>query len=85
MMADRTLTPYDTGERLGPHLWVRGDVASPGGLPRRAGMDDYGRVDFENEEGGTVLTVHVSRTAGGYTLHMENLTDPLDLEVANPE
>jgi hypothetical protein len=85
MMTDRTLTPYDTGERLEPHLWVRGEVASPGGLPRRACVDDYGRVDFENEEGGTVLTVHVSRTAGGYTLHVENLTDPILVEVESPE
>lgn len=77
------LTPYDTGERLEPHVWVKGEVATPGGLPRQVTRDDFGRVDFDNEEGGTVLTVHVERTAAGYTLRVDNLADPLTIEVVD--
>ena len=75
------LTPYDNGTRLEPHVWVRGDVATPGGLPRRTEEDDYGRVDLDDDEGRTVLTLYVERTAEGYTLHVENLTDSLRIEV----
>lgn len=80
------LTPYDNGTRLEPHVWVRrGDVATPGGLPRRVEENDYGRVDFDDDEGRTVLTLHVERTAEGYTLHVENLTAPLRIEVERDE
>jgi len=81
-MSER-LTPYDTGERLEPHVWVKGEVATPGGLPRRVIRDDYGRVDFENEEGGTVLTVLVERAADGYVLRVDNLSEPLAVEVVD--
>ena len=79
------LTPYDNGTRLKPHVWVRGDVATPGGLPRRTEEDDYGRVDLDDDEGRTVLTLYVERTAEGYTLHVENLTDSLRIEVDHDE
>ena len=79
------LTPYDNGTRLEPHVWVRGDVATPGGLPRRTEEDDYGRVDLDDDEGRTVLTLYVERTAEGYTLHVENLTDSLRIEVDHDE
>lgn len=79
------LTPYDDGTRLEPHVWVRGDVATPGGLPRRTEEDDYGRVDFDDDEGRTVLTLYVERTTEGYTLHVENLSDALRIEVDHDE
>lgn len=79
-----TLTPYDTGQRLEPHAWVQGQVATPGGLPRQVEVDDYGRVDFDNDEGATVLTAYVERTAtGGYVLHVDS-TEPVDVEVDHP-
>ncbi len=81
-MSER-LTPYDTGERLEPHVWVKGEVATPGGLPRSVIRDDYGRLDFENEEGGTVLTVLVERAADGYVLRVDNLSEPLAVEVVD--
>lgn len=61
-MAD--LTPYDRGERLQPMRWVtpRGEVDHPDA--------DFGKVDFDNEEGGTNLTLWVERNEDGtYTLH----------------
>lgn len=81
-MSER-LTPYDTGERLEPHVWVKGEMARSGGLPRRVIRDDYGRVDFENEEGSTVLTVLVERVADGYVLRVDNLSEPLAVEVVD--
>lgn len=81
----QTLTPYDTGDRLEPHPWVRGEVASPGGLPWRVEVGDFGRVDFDDDEGRTVLTLYVERSVtGGYALHVENLTAELRIDVAQP-
>jgi hypothetical protein len=51
------LTPYDTGDRLEPHEWVKGQVATPSGLPRQAMPDDFGRVDFDDDESNTLMTV----------------------------
>lgn len=80
----QALTPYDTGERLEPHPWispgsinaaqvVRGSI----GIPAPT-FEDFGRVDFDDEEGRTVLTVYVDTDPHGYVLHIEDLTeDPL--------
>lgn len=70
-MTDKPHTPYDSGERLEPMPWVKGDVASPGGLPRRVTPDDYGRVDFDNDEGATMLTAYVEPDpTGGYVMRV---------------
>lgn len=79
---DHQLNPYDTGERLEPHPWVRGDVATPRGLPRRVMVDDYGRVDFDDDEGATVFTVYAEPTPEGYMLHVEPLTSSVTVRVA---
>lgn len=45
------LTPYDRGEVFQPIIWPR---------PRKAEREgDYGKVDFENDEGGTAATIRV--------------------------
>ncbi|MGY4541377.1 hypothetical protein ACVWY0_001286 [Arthrobacter sp. UYNi723] len=65
------LTPYDTGDRLEPHPWPRNTP------------EDYGKVDFDDEEGATALTLHVDRNkdaSGGYTLHIENVSVGLTVE-----
>ena len=49
------------------------------------GPATYGRVDLDDDEGRTVLTLYVERTAEGYTLHVENLTDSLRIEVDHDE
>lgn len=44
------LTPFDTGERLEPHVWA-GAVDG-----------DLGKVDFDDDEGRTVATVYGERS-----------------------
>ena len=74
------LTPYDTGERLEPRPWVQGGL-NMAQLVRQAvngpvpAFQDFGRVDFDDEENRTVLTVYVDRDAHGYVLHVEDLTE----------
>ena len=65
------LTPYDTGERLEPHRWVTEHTGPKQTTPR----DRFGRVDFDNDEGRTALSLYVERTAQGYTLHVERSAD----------
>lgn len=64
------LTSYDTGARLEPHAWAPS-------VP-----DEYGRVDFDNDDSATVVTVWIDRDdAGGYRLHLQ--ADPdLPLQIA---
>lgn len=64
------LTPYDTGERLEPKLWV----TSTAGLTRD-NADEFGKVDFDDEEGATAFTVRAERNPdGSYTLRVENIS-----------
>lgn len=76
-MSIQVLTPYDTGDRLEPHPWVPGrGGAAPSGLPRQTVEDDYGRVDFEDDESRTVVSLYVGRDdEGSYALRVENLSD----------
>lgn len=64
------LTPYDTGARLEPKPWnVRPE---PGIAQADIDPDAYGRVDFDNDEGATVLTAYMEPDGnGGYTLHLD--------------
>lgn len=81
-MTAENLTPYDTGERLEPHVWVRD--ASPGEQPRKPG--DYGKVDFDDEESTTALTVHAEHNEDKtYTLHIENISVGLKMKVESED
>jgi hypothetical protein len=72
------LTPYDTGERLEPHPYVQRDPQLTGARS----MDDYGKVDFDNEESCTVFKLHAERDGEGYTLKVQDLSyTPLTVEV----
>jgi hypothetical protein len=54
-----SLTPYDTGKRLEPELWLKeGDS-----LDRPA--EDWGKVDFDDEESATVATLYIEKDADG--------------------
>lgn len=69
------LTPYDTGARLEPAVWVHGKVTSPDGRAREAVAADYGRVDFDNDEGATIATLYIEPAESGFALHVEQHTD----------
>lgn len=62
-------TPYDTGERLEPHVWknIAGSPAA-GPLPH----EDYGKVDFDNDEGGTEFTLYVRYGKDGYEIVLDD-------------
>jgi hypothetical protein len=65
-------TPYDTGKRSEPRPWT---------APHRESDDDYGKVDFEDDAGGTIATLYIeqeddrSYTLKGYT------NEPLRVEI----
>lgn len=62
-----TLTPYDTGARLEPHPF---HVQPRNLLKDPAEAHRYGKVDFDDEESATRLTVHVARNKDEkYTLY----------------
>lgn len=78
-MAHRTITPYDRGTRLEPRIWVKNGTTGTE-MPRPALDDDYGRVDFDNDEGATDLTLYVdpNNNPGG-----DNETTPQHLVIAS--
>ena len=56
-------TPYDRETRLEPTTW----------RPDPTDHDSYGKVDFDDNEGKTVLTVYVAVDGdGSRTLHVTN-------------
>lgn len=63
----KPLTPYDTGERLEPKVWVVGGISGHE-YPRLSEPDDYGRVDFDDDAGTTVATVYAKRVDGTFVL-----------------
>lgn len=76
----RDLTPYDTGERATPIPWVSGGSDFTA-IHDGRDPDDFGRVDFEDDESRTIATVFMARRPdGGYTLHVESLDDDLTIE-----
>lgn len=65
------LTPYDTGKRLEPRPWL---------AQHRETADDWGKVDFDNEESATEAIVYIEKAEPGYALHVYNTgTQPLKL------
>lgn len=65
------LSPYDTGARLEPQLWPVNDD------PDRAG-----RVDFDDDEGATLLSAFAERLAdGSHALHVELIAGEEDTAV----
>lgn len=67
-------TPYDTGQRLEPKLWVKDGIAGSEN-PRPAQPDDYGRIDFEDDGGSTVFTAWMQKTHDGYILRIDEFSD----------
>ena len=62
-------TKYEATGRLRPRPWPVG--------PR----EGYGKVDFDDGDGKTVLTLFIQCDAeGGYVLHVEHLAAPLRID-----
>ena len=72
------LTPFDTGETLEPMPWPP-RYSEPGGSAEDRA--DFGKVDFDNEEGATLYTVQIVKndpvpsTGELYTIRITNLAD----------
>ena len=63
------LAQYEASGRLRPRPWPVGPSES------------YGKVDFEDGEGKTVLTAYIQRRPEeGYVLHIEQLVAPLRVD-----
>lgn len=76
----RDLTPYDTGERATPIPWVSTGSDFTAILDDRD-PEDFGNVDFEDDEGRTIATIHLSRRDdGGYTIHIMPMDDDVTIE-----
>ena len=56
-------TPYDTGDRMEPRPWITHQVVEQlraGRVPLNAeALDHFGRVDFDDDEGTTIATLHI--------------------------
>ena len=79
---DAVLTPYDTGERCEPKLWQPNRESVIADMQDEGDADAIGNVDFDDDCGDTVCTVHVSRHPGGrYTIHVMPMVDEGDLAV----
>ena len=62
-------THHEAGWRLKPRPWPVGPSES------------YGKVDFDDSEGKTVLTLYIQRAPEeGYVLHVEHLGAPLRVD-----
>ena len=79
-MRRKDLTPYDTGRRAEPRLWVTAERGDP------RSTDDYGKVDFDGEEDFTIATLYMEREAdGSYTLKgYANEALKVDIESNDP-
>lgn len=78
-----SLTPYDQGTRLEPKPWQVQNL----NLPDEEEADRYGRVDFDNDEGATGLTVYVEydKLSEESTLHIGNVTDGAKLRIVGDD
>lgn len=79
------LTPYDLGQRGEPKVW---SLLSRGALNKldmtelHDQMDRYGKVDFEDDEGTSIVTVWVERNEQGYPiLHVQPLGGDIGMMV----
>jgi hypothetical protein len=64
-------TPYDTGKRSEPKAWT---------LRHMDDDDDYGKVDFEDDAGGTLATLYIEQDEDGWVLKGYT-NEPLRVEI----
>ena len=63
------LTPYDTGDRLEARPWIPYGTEVTDSTP----ADNFGKVDFDDDEGMTQAVVSSQRLDDGYMLIIEDL------------
>lgn len=84
--ATAALTPYDKGTRAEPKVWTKSHIEDEG---------DYGKVDFDAEDGYTIATLHIEKgednvyTLAGYAneplkVAIEMDEDPQDPSIIQP-
>ncbi|AWN04697.1 hypothetical protein HOT29_gp079 [Microbacterium phage Squash] len=67
-MSTTAPTPYDRGARGEPKIWphvTRSELAILAPIALELEEDRFGRVDFDDDEGATMLNVRVEREADG--------------------
>lgn len=53
------LTPYDTGDRAEAKVWIPYGTKITPATP----VENFGKVDFDDDEGHTIAVVYIERTA----------------------
>lgn len=68
-------SPYDLGTRLEPKPWVNASTGIAGSeYQRPAEPDDWGRVDFDNDEGASELNIYAEPDGqGGVIIHVTTM------------
>ena len=70
------LTPYDTGLRAEPRVWLSRSAKVSEATP----TESFGKVDFEDDAGEALCTVYVERNPdGSHTVHVQSLCDASEL------
>lgn len=80
-MSQRTLNPYDTGNRCEAKPWISYDTEVCEAFP----AENFGKVDFDDDCGDTVCVVYVERGDDGrHIVHVESLCpdDEIVVEVS---
>lgn len=73
------LSPYNTGERCEAKPWIPYDTKVSEATP----TEDFGKVDFDNDEDGTECTIHVERAEDGrHVVVIDNHGDDEDIIVS---
>lgn len=67
-----SLTPYDTGRRAEPKVWE---------ARHRESANDFGKVDFDNEEDFTIATLYIERDEDGTYAIRGYTNEPLKVEI----
>ena len=73
------LSPYDTGERCEATPWIPYGTKVSEATP----AEDFGKVNFDNDEDGTECTIHVERAEDGrHVVVIDNHGDDEDITVS---
>lgn len=81
------LTPYDTGLRAEPATWTpsASHLASMPATDQARILanhaDDFGKVDFDDDESNTIATVWCTPNGDGWTVHVQEHGPDLTLDV----